>query len=71
MELLDDGGQMEACFGLFGYSANLDLDRCTVCAKCAIGSEFFWAYLIELLGDVVEVEACFALLGEGVNLVAK
>jgi hypothetical protein len=42
-----------------------------VCAKRAIGSELFWAYLIELLGDVVEVEARFALFGEGVNLVAK
>jgi hypothetical protein len=49
----------------------LKLDRCTVCTKCAIGTELFWAYLIELLGDVVEVEARFALLGEGVNLVAK
>jgi hypothetical protein len=49
----------------------LTLDRCTICAKRAIGSKLFWVYLIELLGDIVEVEARFALLGEGVNLVAK
>jgi hypothetical protein len=30
--------QLEACFGLFGDSANLDADSCMVYAKCTIGS---------------------------------
>ena len=30
---------MEARFGPLGDSANPDVDRCTVCAKCTIGSE--------------------------------
>ena len=39
MEPQGDDAQMEARFGLFGHSANLDVDRCTVCAECTIGSE--------------------------------
>jgi hypothetical protein len=39
MQLLGDEAQVEARFGLFADSANLDLDRCTVCAKCTTGSE--------------------------------
>ena len=39
MVLLRDKGQVEACFGLLGDSANLDADRCMVCANCTIGSE--------------------------------
>jgi hypothetical protein len=39
MELQGDEAQLEARFGLFGDSANLDVDRCMVCAKCTIGSE--------------------------------
>ena len=31
--------EVEAHFGPFGYSANLDADRCMVCAECTIGSE--------------------------------
>ena len=31
--------QVEAHFGPFGDSANLDIDRCTVCAERTIGSE--------------------------------
>jgi hypothetical protein len=39
MELLGDVGQMEACFGLFSESANVDTNRCTVCAKYVIVME--------------------------------
>jgi hypothetical protein len=39
MEPLDDDAQVESHFGLFGDSANLDVDWCTVCAECTIGSE--------------------------------
>ena len=36
---LGDEAQVEARFGMLGDSANLDADRCTVCAKRTIGSE--------------------------------
>ena len=39
MVLLHDKAQVEARFGLLGDSANLDADRCMVCAKHSIGSE--------------------------------
>ena len=39
MVLLVDEAQVEARFGLFGDSANRDVDRCTVGAECTIGSE--------------------------------
>ena len=39
MVLLGDEAQVQACFSLFRDSANLDVDRCTVCAECSIGSE--------------------------------
>jgi hypothetical protein len=39
MVLLGDLAQVEARFGLFGYSANLTQDRCIVYAKRTIFSE--------------------------------
>ena len=39
MVLLGDEAHVEAHFDPFGDSANLDVDRCTVCAECSIGSE--------------------------------
>ena len=39
MVLQGDETKVEARFGLFGDSANLDIDRCTVCAERTIGSE--------------------------------
>ena len=39
MVLLCDEAQAEARFGPLGDSANLNVDRCTVCAKHTIGSE--------------------------------
>jgi hypothetical protein len=36
---LGDEAQVEACFGPFGDSANLEQDRCMVCAKSTIGTE--------------------------------
>ena len=39
MVLLRDEAQVEARFGPLGDSANLDADRCMVCAKCTIGPE--------------------------------
>jgi hypothetical protein len=37
MVLLGDEAQLDARFGLFGDSVNLD--RCMVCAKCTTGLE--------------------------------
>ena len=39
MVLLGDEAQVEAQFGLFGESANLDTDRCMVWVECTIGME--------------------------------
>ena len=39
MVLLGDEAQVEARFGPFGESANLDADRCTICVESTIGME--------------------------------
>ena len=39
MVLLGDKAEVEARFGPFGDSANLDADRCMICAERTIGSE--------------------------------
>ena len=39
MVLLGDGAQVQAHFGPFRDCANLDADKCTVCAERTIGSE--------------------------------
>ena len=39
MVLLGDKAQLEDRFGMFGDSANLNTDRCMVCAKRTIGSQ--------------------------------
>ena len=39
MVLLGDEAEVEAHFDLFGDSANLDVDRCMVCAERTIGSK--------------------------------
>ena len=39
MVRLGDEGQVEARFGPFEDSANLDADRCMVCAEHTTGSE--------------------------------
>jgi hypothetical protein len=39
MELLGDVSHVESCFDLLGDSVSVGQDRCTVSAKCTIGSE--------------------------------
>ena len=39
MVLLGDEAEVEAHFGAFGDSGNLDADRCMVCAERTIGSD--------------------------------
>ena len=39
MVLLGDEAEVEAHFDLFGDSAKLDVDSCTICAERTLGSE--------------------------------
>ena len=39
MVLIDDEAQVDSCFSPFGDSANVDEDRCMVCAEHTIGSK--------------------------------
>jgi hypothetical protein len=39
MVLLGDEALVDAHFGPFGDSTNLDANRCMVCAECTTGSE--------------------------------
>ena len=71
MELLGDEAHVEARFGPFGDSANLDIDRCTVCTEHTIGSEWFWTCSMELLRDVGHVEHHFDPFGDGVSVGAR
>ena len=42
--------------------------RCTVCAKCTIGSNIVFYAPMLLLGDDAQVEAPFSLFGDSANL---
>jgi hypothetical protein len=61
--LVGDEALVDAHFSLFGDSANLDANRCTVCAEYTTGSKSFWMHLMELLGDVGLVECHFGPFG--------
>ena len=39
VELLEDVGLVESCFGLFEIVLESVQDKCTVCAKCTVGSD--------------------------------
>jgi hypothetical protein len=71
MVLLGVIGQVEARFGAFGGVLISRQDRCTVCAKCTIGSKIFWAHQMVLQGGADEVEDRFSLFGDIVNLQAR
>jgi hypothetical protein len=66
MVLLGDEAQVDACFGLFGDSANLD--RCMVCAKCTIGLEIILDAPDRTLTDEAQVDARFGPFGDSANL---
>jgi hypothetical protein len=69
MVLLGDEAQVDAHFGPFGDSANLD-------ARMVLGfalniphfQKSFWTHRIEHLGDVGHVESHFVPLGESVSI---
>jgi len=46
-------------------------DRCTVCAKRAIGSEIILDAPNGAPGDVAQVEVCFGTFGDSANLDAR
>ena len=43
-------------------------DRCTVCAKCAIGSEIILDAPDGTPSDMAQEEACFSSFGGSVNI---
>ena len=43
-------------------------DRCTVCAKCTIGSEIVLNIMMVLLRDEAQVDACIVLFGDSAKL---
>ena len=59
MVLLGDEAQLEASFGPFGDSANLDA-RSVHCLRRTYHrlEKSFWTHPMELLGDVGHVEYC-------------
>ena len=63
---LCDEAQVEARFGPFGDSANLD-------ARLVHGlhPKSFWTHPMELLADVGRVESLFGLFGDGVSVSAR
>jgi hypothetical protein len=65
---LGDEAQVEAHFGPFGDSANLDARYCTICIECTIGSEMVLDHTMELLGDVGLVESHFFPFGDSVSV---
>ena len=46
-------------------------DRCTVCAKCTIGSDIVFNAPMVLLGDEAQVKAPFSPFGDSANLDAR
>jgi hypothetical protein len=71
MELLDDEAQVEAHFGPFGDSANLDARYVTVCAEHIIVQKSFYTHPMTLLGDVGHVESHFGPFGDIVSVGAR
>jgi hypothetical protein len=72
MDLLGGVGQMEAHFGPFGGSGNLDAKLVHgFASNVQYAHRSFWAHPIELLGDMGEVETRFGPFGDGVNLCAS
>ena len=62
MVLLGEGAQVEAWFGLFGDSANLQERQVHVCMEHTIKS--IWMQPMELLDDVCHMESCFSSFGD-------
>ena len=72
MVLLGDEAQLEASFGPFGDSANLDA-RSVHCLRRTYHrlGKSFWTHPMELLGDTGHVESRFDPFGDGVSVAAR
>jgi hypothetical protein len=69
MDLLGDMGEMEAHFGLFGYSVNLHTRLVhSLRRTCNILENHFGHTQWKHLGDVGQVEAHFVPFGDSVSL---
>ena len=71
MVLLGDEAQLEARFGPFGDSPNLDARYVHGWVEHTIGWKSFWMHPMELLGDVGHVEPCFDPFEDGVSVSAS
>jgi hypothetical protein len=72
MVLLGDEVQVDARFGPFGDSANLDARLVHGFAlNIPLAQKSFWTHLIEHLGDVGQVESHFGLFRDSVSIGAR
>ena len=69
MELLGDVGHVRSV--RLEMVSVLVQHRCTVCAKCTIGSDIVFNAPMVLLGDKAQVEAPFSPFGDSANLDAR
>jgi len=72
MVLLGEEAQVEARFGLFRDSANLDATW-VYCLHGTIpyAQKSIWTHAIELLDDVCHLESCFGLFRDSVSFGAR
>jgi hypothetical protein len=70
MELLGGVGHVEARFGLFRYSANLNA-RWVPSLRRTNQRKSFWTHCMELLGDVGHSEPCFDPVEDSVSVGAS
>jgi hypothetical protein len=72
MGLLGDEGQVDACFGPFGDSANLDARLVHGFAlNIPQAQKSFWTHPIEHLGDMGHVESHFGPFRDSVSISAR
>ena len=71
MVLLGDEAEVEAHFGPFGDSANLDADRCMVCAERTVGSKIVLDANVGTPRSRGLVESHFSPFGDGVSVGAR
>jgi hypothetical protein len=71
MVLLGDEAQLEARFGPFGDSANLDARLVHGLRLVYQSRQSFCTHSIKLPGDLGHVESCFGLFGDAVSVGAR
>jgi hypothetical protein len=71
MVLLSDEAQVEARFGPFGDSANLDARQVHGLCQTTMAKKSFWTHPMVLLSDEAQVDARFGPFGGIANLDAR